>query len=164
MLTTLIISKVLYTAVTLGLPIIFSSLPWWGTVLAYLLMHFIAGLILSMVFQPAHVVPTSEYSTVDKDGSIDLDWASNQLMNTANFAQESKLFSWYVGGLNFQIEHHLFPNICHIHYKKISSIVRDTAFEYNLPYYSYNSFYKALSGHAKQLYELGNNENAPAIH
>ena len=148
----------------LGLPIFLGAMSWWGTVLCFLLMHFIAGLILAMVFQPAHVVPSSEYSEVTKNGDIELDWASNQLMNTANFANKSRLFSWYVGGLNFQIEHHLFPNICHIHYKKIADIVRDTAFEYNLPYYSYDTFLKALSGHANMLYNLGKYDDAPGIH
>ncbi|HIP32733.1 MAG TPA: acyl-CoA desaturase, partial [Crocinitomicaceae bacterium] len=163
-LATLIVTKVAYTVLTIGLPLLLNPASWWVIILGYILMHFIAGLILSMVFQPAHVVPTSEYSKVLEDGSIELDWAANQMMNTANFAQKSVLFSWYVGGLNFQIEHHLFPNICHIHYKKISDIVRDTAFEYNLPYYSYNSFYTALKGHAQMLYKLGHNEDAPAIH
>jgi len=163
-LATLIVTKVAYTVLTIGLPLLLNPASWWVIILGYILMHFIAGLILSMVFQPAHVVPTSEYSKVLEDGSIELDWAANQMMNTANFAQKSVLFSWYVGGLNFQIEHHLFPNICHIHYKKISDIVRDTAFEYNLPYYSYNSFYTALKGHAQMLYKLGHNEDVPAIH
>ena len=63
-----------------------------------------------------------------------------------------------------QIEHHLFPNICHVHYRKISAIVRETAFEYNLPYYSYKTFAEALGGHAKMLYNLGRYEDAPAIH
>ena len=76
-------------------------------------------------------------------------------MNTANFAQKSRWFSWYVGGLNFQVEHHLFPNICHIHYRKISHIVRDTAFEYNLPYYSYKTFADALLEHGRMLKRLG---------
>ena len=147
-----------------GLPIIFSSFPWWGTVVCFVLMHFVAGLTLAAIFQPAHVVPTSAFQTPNHEGNIELDWATNQLMNTANFAPKSRFFSWCVGGLNYQIEHHLFPNICHVHYRKISNIVRDTAFEYNLPYYSYNSFYSALYGHAKMLYRLGKEQNAPAIH
>lgn len=163
-LLTLIGTKTVYLAATLGLPIIFSSLPWWGTVLCFVLMHFVAGLTLAAIFQPAHVVPTSSFESPDKDGGIELDWAANQLMNTANFAPKARLFSWYVGGLNYQIEHHLFPNICHVHYRKISNIVRDTAFEYNLPYYSYKTFYDALAGHAKMLYKLGKYEDAPAIH
>lgn len=136
-LSSLIVGKVGYMIITLGLPLWFSALPWWGTLLAFILMHYIAGLVLSIVFQAAHVVPSAQYSEVAEDGSIDLDWASNQMRNTADFAHDAKLLSWYVGGLNYQIEHHLFPNICHIHYSKIANIVRDTASEYKLPYYSY---------------------------
>lgn len=163
-LTTLIITKTLYLLLTLGLPLIFGGMAWWATILCFVLMHFVAGLTLAAIFQPAHVVPTSEFSAPDKDGLIDIGWAENQLLNTANFAPKARLFSWYVGGLNYQIEHHLFPNICHVHYRKISSIVRDTAFEYNLPYHSYKTFYDALSGHAKMLYNLGRYEDAPGIH
>ncbi|XOV66242.1 MAG: fatty acid desaturase family protein [Fluviicola sp.] len=163
-LTSLIISKALYLGVFLVLPIIFSSAPLWITFLGFFIMHFVAGLTLACIFQPAHVVPTSEFQTPDLSGNIEKDWAANQLLNTANFANKSRLFSWYVGGLNYQIEHHLFPNICHVHYRKISHIVRETAFEYNLPYHSYATFLEALRGHAKMLKNLGRNDEAPAIH
>lgn len=163
-LTTLIIGKTLYLGTVLALPLIFSAMPWWGTLLGFFLMHFITGLTLACIFQPAHVVPTSDFQAPDETGNIKTDWAVNQLLNTANFANKSRLFSWYVGGLNYQIEHHLFPNICHVHYRKISHIVRETAFEYNLPYHTYSTFLEALRGHAKMLYNLGRNEKAPAIH
>ena len=163
MLFTLILSKVLYLGVFFVLPLLFAPTPWWVTVVGFFGMHFIAGLTLACIFQPAHVVPTSDFQAPE-DGQIKTDWAVNQLLNTANFAPKSRLFSWYVGGLNYQIEHHLFPNICHVHYRKISHIVRDTAFEYNLPYYSYKTFLSALGGHAKMLYNLGKYEDAPAIH
>ena len=163
-LMTLIITKTIYLGLTLVLPMVFGSMAWWGTLLCFLLMHFIAGLTLAGIFQPAHVVPTSSFEIANTSGEIELDWAANQLLNTANFAPKARIFSWYVGGLNYQIEHHLFPNICHVHYRKISSIVRDTAFEYNLPYYSYKTFYDALSGHAKMLHRLGTEKDAPALH
>ncbi|MDX2359542.1 MAG: acyl-CoA desaturase [Crocinitomicaceae bacterium] len=163
-LWTLISTKTIYLAVLLTLPLLFSSLPWWGTILGFVLMHFFAGLTLAAIFQPAHVIPTSTFETPNKDGLVEIGWAENQMMNTANFAPKARMFSWYVGGLNYQIEHHLFPNICHVHYRKISDIVRDTAFEYKLPYYSYKTFFDALSGHAKLLYRLGNEENAPGLH
>lgn len=163
-LSSLIVSKALYLGTFLVLPLIFSSLPWWGILIGFFLMHFVAGLTLACIFQPAHVVPTSDFQSPDHAGNIEKDWAANQLLNTANFAHKSRLFSWYVGGLNYQIEHHLFPNICHVHYRKISHIVRETAFEYNLPYHSYTTFLGALRGHAKMLYNLGRNDKAPAIH
>ena len=156
--------KKVYLLITLFLPITFSSLPWWGTLLCFFMMHFIAGLTLALIFQPAHVIPTSTFETPDLEGEINGCWASNQMRNTANFAPKARLFSWFVGGLNFQIEHHLFPNICHVHYRKISKIIKEVALEYNLPYYTHKSFYSALIEHARMLYNLGTKKDAPALH
>ena len=151
----LIFSKLIYYFLVLVLPLVYSPLSIWGTIACYLTMHFICGVILGGIFQPAHVVPTSDYPLPDDSGNIDADWAVNQLTNTSNFAPGSRFFSWYVGGLNYQIEHHLFPNICHIHYRKISEIVKSTALEYNLPYNSEITWVKALASHTKMLYNLG---------
>lgn len=160
----IVITKVLYFGVFMVLPLIFSPMAWWGTVLCFLLMHFIAGLVLAMIFQPAHVVPSSNYPVPDESGNIEADWAVSQLYNTANFAPKAKILSWYVGGLNFQIEHHLFPNICHVHYNKLSKIVADTAREFNLPYVSQKTFYGALKAHTIMLRDLGRYDLAPGIH
>src|SRR5574343_145817 len=70
-------------------------------IIGFLIMQFIAGFILGIIFQPAHVVPTSDYPMPDESGNIDADWAVSQLYNTANFAPGAKLFSWYVGDLNY---------------------------------------------------------------
>lgn len=158
------VTKVIYFGVFLVLPFIFSPMSWWATILSFLLMHFIAGLVLAMIFQPAHVVPTSNYPMPNESGNIEADWAVSQLFNTANFAPKARIFSWYVGGLNFQIEHHLFPNICHVHYNKLSKIVRETASEFNLPYFSQKTFGAALREHTKMLRDLGRYDVAPAIH
>jgi linoleoyl-CoA desaturase len=164
LLTEIILSKVLYFSVFLVLPFILASTPWWGTLLGFLTMHYICGLILAMIFQPAHVVPSSNYLLPDDSGNVQADWAVNQLFNTMNFAPKAKLFSWYVGGLNYQVEHHLFPNICHIHYDKLAKIVKETAEEYNLPYFSQKTFWGALREHTIMLRDLGNKDYAPAIH
>ena len=163
-LSILIFSKILYFAFTLGLPLYLSALPVWGTLLSFFVMHLLCGATLGAIFQPAHCIPSSNYPMPDESGNIDADWAVNQLYNTANFAPEARLFSWYVGGLNYQVEHHLFPNICHVHYRKISEIVRETAMEYNLPYYSQKTFCDALRLHTKMLYDLGHYDDVPAIH
>jgi linoleoyl-CoA desaturase len=76
-------------------------------------------------------------------------------MTTTNFGNKGRWFSWYVGGLNFQIEHHLFPNVCHVHYNKIASIVKSTAHEFGLPYKTSRTFLGALAGHARLLKSLG---------
>jgi linoleoyl-CoA desaturase len=156
--------KILYFSLFLFLPMYLSPMPWWLTLLGFLAMHYLCGLILAMIFQPAHVVPTSTYPVPDESGNIEADWAVNQLYNTANFAPKAKLFSWYVGGLNYQVEHHLFPNICHVHYSKISKIVKETAEEFNLPYFSQKTFWGALREHTIMLKNLGRNDFAPAIH
>ncbi len=163
-LAELIFSKVAYIGVTLILPIFLSPLAWWATLLCFLMMHFIAGIVLACIFQPAHVVPSSSFPTPDESGNVNADWAVSQLINTANFAPNARLFSWYVGGLNYQVEHHLFPNICHVHYRKIAPLVRETAKEFKLPYHSYKTFVGALAAHTKMLYNLGKYQNAPGIH
>ena len=150
-----IVSKILYYVIFLVAPLILSPVAWYVTLLGFITMHYIAGVILGLIFQPAHVVPSADYPLPDESGNIKADWAVSQLINTANFAPKSSWFSWYVGGLNFQIEHHLFPNICHIHYKKLSKIVKKTADEFNLPYVSEKSWAAAISSHAKMLKKLG---------
>jgi linoleoyl-CoA desaturase len=157
-LTSIVIFKIIYATLFIVLPLVFSPAFWYVSVLGFLIKQVIAGFILSIIFQPAHVVPSSNFPLPDDSGNVEADWAVNQLVNTANFAPKARLFSWYVGGLNFQIEHHLFPNICHIHYRHISKIVEDTAKEFRLPYHSYKTFYGALVDHTKLLYTLGNKD------
>lgn len=157
----IILLKLFYTFLFLFCPLYFGGSAWQISLFGFLIMQFICGLVLAVIFQPAHVVPVSTYPVPNDSGVVEADWAVSQLYNTANFAPKSKLFSWFVGGLNFQVEHHLFPSICHIHYKKISKIVEQTAKEYMLPYHSYKTFIKALSEHTKMLKALG--KHNPAI-
>lgn len=154
-LAVIIISKVIYAAIILGIPFLIAPTAWYVTLIGFLIMQFIGGLVLGLIFQPAHVLPSTDYPLPDSTGNIENDWAIHQLYTTANFAPRAKLFSWYVGGLNYQVEHHLFPNICHVHYPALSKIVRETAMEYNLPYHSMDTFRKALLEHGKMLYQLG---------
>ena len=145
----------MYFGCVFVLPIVLTDLLWWEVTLYFMFMHFIAGVVLAMIFQPAHVMEPSDFTLPDDTGSVENSWAIHPLRTTTNFAPNAKLFSWYVGGLNFQIEHHLFPNICHIHYKKISSIVENTAKEVGLPYHVQPTFIKAVSEHTKMLKILG---------
>jgi len=91
--------------------------------------------MLAMIFQTAHVVPLAEF-VKEKSEFINQSWAAHQLRTTANYGMDDKVLTWLVGGLNYQIEHHLFPDICHVHYPKISSIVQQTTREFNLPYHA----------------------------
>lgn len=151
----LILNKIFYLGYSLALPIVLIDKPWYLVVVGWLMMHYVCGMILALIFQPAHVIENTEFPMPDDKGNMKDDWASHQLKTTTNFAQKSWAFSWFVGGLNFQVEHHLFPNICHVHYKKIAPLIRQTAEEFNLPYYSKKTFVGAVAGHAKLLYALG---------
>ncbi|MHA7100322.1 linoleoyl-CoA desaturase [Roseivirga pacifica] len=150
-----IISKILYYGYALVIPMVFIQAPWWIIFIGFFIMHYITGLSLGLIFQPAHVMPSADYPMPDETGNMENNWAVHQLFTTTNFAPKSKLFSWYVGGLNFQIEHHLFPNICHVHYKNIAKIVEAKAREFGLPYNSEKTFYSALVKHGQMLKKLG---------
>lgn len=154
-ITRLIFNKVLYLGITLVLPLVFVQLPWWQIVLGFLLMQFICGLILALIFQSAHILEETSFFEVDEKGSVENNWAIHQMKTTANFANGSVWFSWFIGGLNYQIEHHLFPNICHVHYRNISKIVQKTAKEFNVPYYQHRTFLGALRSHFSMLNQLG---------
>lgn len=154
-MTHLVLHKIWYFALTLVLPIILLNIPWWQTLVGFLTMQVMCGIMLALIFQPAHVVEETNFYAADNDGNILNNWAIHQMRTTANFANRSRFFSWFVGGLNFQIEHHLFPNICHIHYKKIAKIVKETATEFNIPYYEHKTFLGALGSHFKLLHQLG---------
>ena len=147
--------KVLYVAYIVVLPILFSKVAWYHVVLGLVAMHLVAGFALACIFQPAHVVETSDYSAPDDHRKMENNWALHQVMNTADFAPNNKLVCWFIGGLNFQIEHHLFPHICHVHYPKIAKIVRSVAEEYNIPYNVMPTFRSALWAHGKMLKKLG---------
>ncbi len=151
----LIVNKTWYLALTLILPMVMLSLPWWQVLIGFLVMHLICGLTLALIFQPAHVVEETHFFQPDEQDSLENSWAIHQIRTTTNFAQNSRLFSWFIGGLNFQVEHHLFPNICHIHYRKLAPIVKKTAEEFGLPYYQHRTFLSALRSHFSLLHQLG---------
>ncbi|HSF88796.1 MAG TPA: acyl-CoA desaturase [Saprospiraceae bacterium] len=147
--------KVLYFAVIIGLPILLTPFTWWQVLIGFAIMHWTTGLILGTVFQLAHVVEGLDQPLPDKSGVIESDWAVHELHTTSDFARNNLFLNWYVGGLNFQIEHHLFPHICHIHYRKIAPIVERTAKEYGLTYNLKPTFFAALKSHVRRLKELG---------
>lgn len=151
----LIVAKLFYYSFALVIPLLFIQAPWWIILLAYVTMHVVCGLIISVVFQLAHVVPEMNFPMPDEKGMMEDDWSVHQLKTTANFARDNKFLSWFVGGLNHQIEHHLFPHICHIHYRDISVIVKETAKEFNVMYMDIPSFRQAVRLHVRELKVLG---------
>jgi linoleoyl-CoA desaturase len=151
----MVLVKAIYFAVIFGLPLLLTPFTWWQVLLGFVIMHWTTGLILGTVFQLAHVVEGLEQPLPTKDGVIENDWAIHELQTTSDFARNNLFLNWYVGGLNFQIEHHLFPNICHIHYRKIAPIVEQTAKEFGLNYNLKPTFMSALKSHIRRLKELG---------
>ncbi len=151
----LLSTKVFYYSYMVVIPAIVLPFAWWQILLGFFTMHYVAGFILAVIFQPAHVVDGTEYPLPDEGGNIYNTWAIHQLHTTTNFAQNNRILSWYVGGLNYQVEHHLFSNVCHVHYKKLSAIVKQTAEEFGHPYKSKRRFRDAMAGHYKILKELG---------
>ncbi len=114
------------------------------------------GLTLAVVFQLAHVVESTEFPPVEGDPARSADeWAVHQLSTTSNFATGNRLLGWYLGGLNFQVEHHLFSRVCHLHYPSIAPIVRRTCKEFGVVYLEQPTFRSALRSHVRWLRTMG---------
>lgn len=146
--------KVYHAAVFIVIPIL--CVGWLSWMIGFLVMSMVAGFILSIVFQLAHTVEHTEFPVVDIDtNKLPDEFAAHQIKTTANFATRNKLISWLVGGLNFQIEHHLFPKISHVHYPAISDIVRNVCREYQLQYIEYPTMGKAVVAHVRFLRQMG---------
>ena len=153
--TKLLISKILYFLFWIFIPILVFNIVWWKVLISFIVMHYTAGLILSLVFQLAHIMDEADMPLPDKKGNMKNSWAIHQLNTTVNFAANNKLVNWFTGGLNHQVEHHIFPNISHVHYDKIAEIVKKTANEFNLPYNEFKTTKDALTAHFKYLRYMG---------
>lgn len=151
----LIIGKIGYILVIVVLPILVLKLSFLQWFTGFMTMHAVAGLILSTIFQLAHVVEGATQPEPDERGNLENAWAIHQLNTTSNFASKNYLLSWYIGGLDYQIEHHLFPHISHVHYRKIAPIVRNTAEEFGIIYNDKASFINGLDSHIRMLKYLG---------
>lgn len=149
----MVLRKIAYLVGIIGLPIWLTDFTWYEVLIGFFIMHWVASVIMSFVFQMAHVVEGAEQP--DLEPTIHTDWHVHQFHTTADFARKNKVLGWYIGGLNFQIEHHLFPNICHIHYPKLAPIVQKTAIEFGIPYNLNKSFNSALLSHIHRLKQLG---------
>jgi len=146
--------KALFALLFMGIPIyIYGFLSW---MVGFLVMTTLSGFVLSIVFQLAHTVEATSFPLADENtGRMEDEWAVHQLKTTANFATRNKVVSWFVGGLNFQVEHHLFPRISHIHYPALNKIVKQACAEYNVPYIEYRSVRTAVASHVAYLRGLG---------
>lgn len=159
----LLTGKVLHVGFLLVAPLVLLDFPLWQIGVGYITMHFIGGFTLAIVFQLAHVVTGPEFPVPDEDGVIHNGWAEHQLQTTANFGDGNPLVTWIVGGLDYQIEHHLFPRVSHIHYPALSKIVRETTAEYGLPYLENKSVFGAVASHLRALKINGRTSGAEAF-
>ena len=151
----LIVSKLVYYGWAIALPLAVLDIPLWQFAIGFLVMHLVGGLILGVIFQLAHVVEGTEYPVPDGEGCIDEAWLVHEMATTADFARRSRLLSWYVGGLNYQIEHHLFPRVCSVHYPKLSPIVQEVARKHGMPYNDQPTLFAAIRSHYRMLRKLG---------
>lgn len=153
------VSKALYVFFYAVLPILL--LGWQQWLIGYLVVNFTLGITISVVFQLAHVVEKTAFEEAgEKPKVIDTEWAVHELRTTANFAPRNKAISWFVGGLNYQIEHHLFPRVSHIHYPAIAQIVEDHCRQHDIPYHYYPKMTQAILSHIKVMKQLGRKETA----
>jgi linoleoyl-CoA desaturase len=151
----ILIIKACYFSVVFGLPVWVAGYSFGFTILGFLVMHAISGIILTVVFQLAHTVEETSHPMPDANGNIENEWAIHQMNTTVDFSPGNKWLSWYLGGLNYQVEHHLFPRICHVHYPTISKIVQNTAQEFGVPYLVNETFGQALRSHIATLRRFG---------
>jgi linoleoyl-CoA desaturase len=146
--------KVVYLFLFILLPIYTAGLI--PTIIGFLIFSLVAGFILSIVFQLAHTVEHTQFPVPNEgSGKLEDEWAIHQLKTTANFAPKNKLISWLVGGLNYQIEHHLFPKISHVHYPAIRKIIKQACSEFNVPYVEYKKMTQAVVSHVSFLKQMG---------
>lgn len=149
--------KFLNYTLFLIIPLLVVEAPFWQKLVGFLLGHFVAGFYLAIIFMLAHAVEKVEFPKTDINGMTENNWFIHQLKTTANFGTNSKIAAFLSGGLNQQVEHHLFPNICSTHYPSLSGIVRETAQEFDVPYHEYPTFWSALKSHARFMKSLSIN-------
>jgi len=152
---TLIVTKIIYYTYMLVIPMLVLSITWWQLLIGFMAVHLTAGVILGVIFQLAHVVEGTDHPTENVEGNIENTWMIHQMETTSDFAHENKLLCWYIGGLNYQIEHHLFPKICSIHYPDIAPIVQRVAEKHGVPYHYQETLGKAINSHYKTLKKFG---------
>jgi linoleoyl-CoA desaturase len=145
----LFLFKALYVVIWIIIPLHFIPVSTGEFIIGYLVMNFTAGYLLAFNFMAPHNFEETHYTV--PPGEDNISWSAHQLYTTANFSTWNKPLEYFIGGLNFQIEHHLFPQICSIHYPDISPIVKAVAFKYNLPYYEKRNFLSLVSSHFKRL-------------
>jgi len=149
-----LVGKLVFFSLAFVIPMLYH--PAWVVLAFYGVVTTVAGVVMSVVFQLAHCVEDAEFPMPDeKSGNIEEAWAIHQVETTVDFARRSRLAAWLLGGLNFQIEHHLFPRICHVHYPAISKVVEETCREFGIKYREQKSFWSGVASHYRWLRQMG---------
>ncbi|MBA4136890.1 MAG: acyl-CoA desaturase [Opitutus sp.] len=142
--------KMVFFTLAFVLPMFFHE--WWKVLLFYTLATGVSGVVLSIVFQLAHCVEEADFPMPDEaTNRMEDNWMVHQIHTTVDFARNSKLMCWFLGGLNFQVEHHLFPKVCHVHYPEISKIVESTCREFGVRYNEHKTLWAGLVSHYRWL-------------
>jgi linoleoyl-CoA desaturase len=156
-LVVFIAGKVLFFSMAFVIPMLFHR--WWAALGIYALAAFVSGIVLSVVFQLAHCVGEADFPVpvaVEGGGErIQNEWAIHQVLTTVNFSRSNPVLCWFLGGLNFQIEHHLFHKICHVHYPALSKVVEEVCHEFGVRYSAHKSVFSAIASHFNWLVEMG---------
>lgn len=148
-------TKLVYFGLYFVLPVFVWG--FWPAIVGFVIMHFMLGTVMSFVFQLAHVVENVEFEHAHEEAvtMIDNEWAVHQITTTSDFAPRNRVVSWFLGGLNYQVEHHLFPRISHVHYPVVQQIVAKTCEDFGVEYRYYPSVREALSSHFRHMKRLG---------
>ena len=153
--TILVVSKLVAVTWMLVIPLLVLPLPWWEIVAGFLVVHLVGGFILGIIFQLAHVVEQTAHPVPDDMFQMPNGWLVHQTITTANFCVGNRPLTWYVGGLNHQIEHHLFPKVSSVHYAAISGAIKRVALEHGIPYHHNPTLLGAIGSHLRTLKALG---------
>jgi linoleoyl-CoA desaturase len=146
--------KLFFCVIMFALPLL--VFPWWQVLIGFVLVMLTVGLVMGVVFQLAHI--NGDVSFPEPVGSpqhVENEWAVHQVETTADFAPRNWLLNFYIGGLNYQIEHHLLPHICHLNYPRLAPIVRATCEEFGIRYTCYTTWREAFACHLRELRQLG---------
>ncbi len=156
--------KVVFFSIAFLFPILLH--PFWAVMGVYILAAFVSGVVLSVVFQLAHCVEEAEFpvptNTPDGNQQVQTEWAIHQVLTTVDFARRNRFLCWFLGGLNFQIEHHLFNKICHVHYPALSKVVEEVCKEFGVCYNAHRTFLAAVGSHYRWLVQMGQLPSATA--
>jgi linoleoyl-CoA desaturase len=148
------LSKVIFAAIFILIPVL--ALGWAKWAIGFSVFIYATGVLIAIVFQLAHTVEHTEMVTIETDPAvIESEWMVHQLKTTANFATDNKIVNWFTGGLNFQVEHHLFPKISHVHYPAISKIIKEVCAKYEVKYNEYTRTRDAIMSHIRYLKFIG---------